>query len=285
MKQSKPLLVCVVLASALLLLLPLGAEAAGKGNFRGDAYGKERMGGRLRIAQNESGKENGAAESEEDLLIQELSEDYGQADEPRTVADPLEPLNRAFFQFNDAFYIYILDPAARGYAATIPEPWRVGFGNAFYNIRYPGRFVNNLLQGRFIGAFRETGRFIINTVFGFGGLLKPAKGVPALNPEPPEQDTGLTLGSWGIGQGFYIVWPFLGPSTARGTVGMVGDYFLDPLTYVDAELLSYSLQAGERLNWVSLRLGEYQDLKEGALDPYTALKDVYIQHRRSKLGE
>jgi phospholipid-binding lipoprotein MlaA len=284
MKQGTLQALLVALTAVLLLVLPPEA-GADSGASRSDRPEQARAGSSLHLAREASGNGNATKQSGEDLLIEELSKDYGPAEKPDSVADPLEPLNRVFFQFNDTFYLYVMDPVARGYAATVPEPWRVGLSNAFYNVRYPGRFVNNLLQGRVVGAFRETGRFLINTVFGFGGLLKPAKGVPALNPQPQEQDTGLTLGTWGVGHGVYIVWPFLGPSTARGTAGMVGDYFLDPLSYLDAELLSYSLQAGERVNRVSLRLGEYQDLKEGALDPYTALKDVYIQHRRSMLEE
>ena len=104
-------------------------------------------------------------------------------------------------------------------------------------------------------------------------------------PEPSAEDTGQTLGKWGLGPGFYIVWPVLGPSSLRDSVGKVGDYFLDPVNYVDPHTLATGLKVEEKVNSVSLRLGEYEDLKEASLDPYVAFKNAYYQYRQKLLQE
>ncbi len=225
-----------------------------------------------------------ALESGEDDLMAELGADYPDSD-MGAIADPLEPWNRLVFQVNDKLYLWILDPVARGYAATVPQPWRESYANAFYNVATPVRMVNDFLQGKPVQAFQELGSFVINTLFGFGGLLEPAENIDFLQPDPADTDTGLTLGTWGLGHGIYMVWPVLGPSSLRDTVGKVGDSFMNPLSYVSPWELSAGLKTGERVNALSLRLGEYQDFKESALDPYTAFKDGYIQYRQKALKE
>ena len=217
-------------------------------------------------------------------LFDELSNDYT-VQEEQAVPDPLEPVNRFFFQVNDKLYFYLLKPVAQGYEAVLPEPVREGIGNVFYNIGYPGRLVNNVLQARFVRALQETGIFVVNTLFGFGGLMEPARESEALRPAPPEKDTGLTLGTWGLDHGCYLVLPVLGPASARDGVGRVGDSFLNPLTYVEPSLLSTGLKAGERVNALSFRLGEYEEIKAGSMDPYTAVKDGYLQYRDAELGK
>ncbi len=217
-----------------------------------------------------------------DDLMAELGMDYDESKQP-AIADPLEPWNRIMFQVNDKLYFWLLHPVGRGYAATLPQPWRESFGQAFYNLATPVRAVNDLLQGRLVRAGREVGSCLINTLFGFAGLLKPSEGIPALNPEPRDTDGGLTLGTWGIGHGIYFFWPVIGPSSLRDSVGKVGDLFLQPLYYFTPLEVEVAVQAGEGINYLSLNLDQYKDLKEGALDPYTAFKDGYIQYRRSAL--
>ncbi|MFP4257940.1 MAG: VacJ family lipoprotein [Desulfovermiculus sp.] len=231
---------------------------------------------------SEQAQAQDAGSDEDGDMMAELEADYGDQD-GGTVADPLEPWNRLMFQVNDRLYVWVLDPAARGYAAAMPEPWRESFDNAFYNVATPVRLVNNLLQGRPVNAARELGSCVINTVFGFVGLLEPAKSIELLRPQPPDTDAGLTLGTWGLGHGFYLVLPVLGPSSLRDSVGRVGDVYLDPLDYVSSWELALGLRAEEKLNAMSLRLGQYEDMKESALDPYTAFKDGYIQYRKRAL--
>jgi phospholipid-binding lipoprotein MlaA len=197
----------------------------------------------------------------------------------RPVPDPLEPVNRVFFQFNDKFYFWLMKPVSSGYAAVVPEPARVRVKNVFSNVTTPVRLVNCLLQADLRGAGTELSRFGINTTVGILGINDPAEN--RWDIAARKEDTGQTLGVYGLGTGLYINWPILGPSSARGTVGMVGDAFLSPLTYYPTESAARTgIRVGERVNATSLRLGDYEQLKEDALDPYVALRNAYFQRRR-----
>jgi phospholipid-binding lipoprotein MlaA len=207
------------------------------------------------------------------------------AEEPvEMIADPLEPVNRAFFQFNDRFYFWILKPVATGYKTVVPQDVRVGIRNFFSNVTTPVRLVNCLLQAKFKCAGNETVRFLLNTGLGLAGFLDPAK--KELHIEKQEADFGQTLGVWGIGPAFFINWPILGPSSLRDTVGYVGDLFLDPQNYlITSTPVNLAIKSYDQVNETSLSLGEYEDLKEAALDPYIALKDAFHQYRQNKIKE
>jgi phospholipid-binding lipoprotein MlaA len=198
-----------------------------------------------------------------------------------TIADPIEPVNRAFFHFNDKLYFWVFKPVATGYKAVIPEDGRVGVHNFFSNVTTPVRLVNCLLQAKFKGAGNETVRFVLNTTLGIGGFLDPAK--KTFKIEKQEADFGQTLGIWGIGPAFYINWPILGPSSLRDTVGYVGDLFLDPRTYIFTRPIFYVVRPIELVNKASLTLGEYEDFKKAALDPYIGLREAYYQYRQNKI--
>ena len=200
-----------------------------------------------------------------------------------TIADPIEPVNRAFFYFNDKLYFWVLKPVATGYKVIVPEDGRVGVRNFFSNFTTPIRLVNCLLQARFKGAGNETLRFVINTTFGLGGVLDTAK--KEFKIEKQEADFGQTLGVWGMGPAFYINWPILGPSTLRETVGYVGDTLLDVRTYLPSEFLIVNASAWvlDKVNETSLTLGEYETLKKAALDPYIAVREAYYQYRQNKI--
>jgi len=198
-----------------------------------------------------------------------------------TIADPLEPVNRAFFHFNDKLYFWVLKPVATGYKTIIPEDARVGVRNFFSNFTTPIRLVNCLLQAKFKGAGNETVRFLLNTTFGLAGFLDPAK--KEFKIEKQDEDFGQTLGVWGIGPAFYIVWPILGPSSLRDTVGYVGDLFLDPRTYIFTRPIFYVVRPIELVNEASLTLGDYEGLKKAALDPYIALREASHQFRKNKI--
>jgi len=198
------------------------------------------------------------------------------------IADPIEPVNRAFFHFNDKLYFWVLKPVATGYKAVVPEDARVGVRNFFSNLTTPVRVANCLLQVNFKCAGTETARFLLNTGLGMGGFLDPGKDA---HLEKQDKDLGQTLGIWGIGPGFYINWPILGPSSLRDTAGFIGDLFLDPRTYLLNDPIFYVVRPYELVNDTSLRTGEYEDFKEAALDPYIALKDAYTQYRQNKIRE
>ncbi len=200
-----------------------------------------------------------------------------------TVADPLEPVNRAIFVFNDKAYFWVLKPVARGYRAVVPEGARVSVRNFFSNLGTPVRFANNLLQGKVKGAGAELLRFVINSTIGIAGLFDPAGA--GFHIEKRNEDLGQTLGRYGLGQGFYIVLPILGPSSARDAVGLAGDAFADPLTYIEDPWAEAGVRAFKSENEVSLSIGDYEDLTESSVDPYAAVRDAYVQYRARKVRE
>lgn len=223
------------------------------------------------------------------IQVASLKEASSQDEEPEpveasgeTVPDPLEPLNRAFFEFNDKVYFWVLKPVATGYKTVVPEEVRVCIRNFFTNLAFPVRFANNVFQGKFFGAFEETCAFLVNSTVGLGGLADIAT---AVDLKRHEEDLGQTLAVYGSGPAFYINWPFFGPSTLRDTVGTVGDAFLDPLSYLGDYWYAPGARVFNVVNETSLRIGDYESLKKAALDPYVALRDAYYQNRLSKIKE
>jgi phospholipid-binding lipoprotein MlaA len=206
------------------------------------------------------------------------------AEERPIVADPIEPWNQAMFHFNDRLYFWVLKPVATGYKTVAPEIARRGVRNFFNNLTTPVRFVSCLLQGKSERAGVELGRFMVNSTFGVLGFGTPSDLEPSLATPPPE-DLGQTLGAWGIGNGFYIVWPVLGPSTLRDTIGSAGDGFLGPASYVEPMAATIGARALEQVNELSFRLGTYEDIKKAALDPYVAIRSGYIQRRDRQIRE
>ncbi len=197
-----------------------------------------------------------------------------------TLADPIEPWNRAMYTFNDNLYMHVLKPATKAYNAVLPEGVRVAVRNFFNNIDTPVRFVNAVLQDNVKAAGVEAARFTINSTLGLAGFVDVAR--DKFKIEPQEKDLGLTLGRYGLGEGFYIVWPFLGPSTLRDSAGTAGDeFFLTPVSYVSPTIDAFAISSYQYFNEASLQLGEYEELRASAIEPYTALKNAYFQHRRS----
>ncbi len=198
------------------------------------------------------------------------------------VADPFSPWNRAMFHFNDKLYFWALKPLARGYKAVTPDFVRTGVKNFFVNLTTPIRLVNCILQAKGEAAAVEFSRFVVNTTIGVLGFGSPADKCPKLAP-PGSEDLGQTLGNYGLGNGFYIVWPILGPSTLRDSIGRVGDFFLDPVSYVESTEASIGIRAFDTVNNTSFRIGDYESLKKSAIDPYTALRNIYLQVRENKI--
>ncbi len=160
-----------------------------------------------------------------------------------------------------------------------PEPLRISVKNFFQNLSTPVRFLNAGLQGKFRAAGTELTRFFTNTTLGIGGLFDPAK--EHFGQYLQDEDTGQTLGYYGAGGGFYINWPFLGPSNFRDSLGMVGDSYLHPYMYLDADWeVPVGVRAFEEVNHTALTLGDYELFTETALDPYAAVKDAYQQYRK-----
>jgi phospholipid-binding lipoprotein MlaA len=200
-----------------------------------------------------------------------------------TIADPIEPWNRAMFQFNDKLYFWALKPVARGYNAVVPEPARISVRSFFRNVAMPVRFVNSLFQGKFKAAGTELARFGINTTIGMVGFFDVAKS--RFDLEAHNEDLGQTLGYYGMGGLMYIVWPFIGPSNVRDTIGFAGDSFLNPVNYIEPFEAAFGVSAYEQLNRTSLELGSYEDMVESALEPYIAVRDAYIQYRNGQISK
>ncbi len=218
---------------------------------------------------------------ESQLQIEEEDPEYIEEAEGTEIADPLEPVNRAAFYFNDKLYFWVLKPLAKGYSAVVPEDARIAVRNAFNNIAVPIRVVNNLLQFKVKSAGNELVRFCVNSTLGLLGLFDVAK--DKLDIKMQDEDFGQTLGVWGLGPGIFITWPVLGPSSLRDSVGFAGDYYLDPVSYVNPVLDSIAIRAGDRVNRTSLVLGQYEDIKKDAIDPYAAFRDIYHQYRENKI--
>ena len=202
------------------------------------------------------------------------------------VADPLEPLNRVFFSFNDKLYFWLLKPVATGYRVVVPKPARVTVGNFFFNLKSPARLVNSLLQAKFAKGGDEFARFVVNTTVGVAGLWDPARSWFHLVPS--DEDFGQTLGKYGVGDGIYLCLPVLGPASLRDGVGLVGDYFLDPVSYLyinGENEAALGVRSEETVNRTSLNIGDYEDFKSASFDPYSAMRDSYIQLRKSKIND
>lgn len=216
-------------------------------------------------------------EEELDLFKEEIEEEIV------SIRDPLEPVNRAIFHFNDRLYFWLLKPAARGYNSVFPEDFRICVRNFFLNLMFPIRFVNCVLQGNFRGAGIELSRFAMNSTIGLGGLFDPSS--RGLNLPMQNEDVGQTLGVWRLGHGFFINLPILGPSSVREGLGILGDNFLNPISYVNPWLLGWGIKGYKKFNTVSLTLGDYEALKEAAIDPYVAVRNAYIQYRETLVKE
>ena len=127
------------------------------------------------------------------------------------VPDPLEPINRVTFSVNHQIYRFVLRPISKGYEKIVPTPVRKGIRNAYENVRFPVRLVNNALQGNFTRARQELEKFLINTSIGVGGIIRQSDRIPSLAEVPPT-DTGVTFAKWKMSSGPYLVLPLLGPS-------------------------------------------------------------------------
>lgn len=217
-----------------------------------------------------------SADQEEKPFEDPFASESQQAKAQSKIKDPLQPMNRAFFHFNDKLYLWVVKPAGKGYSKVVPTPARNCVGRFFKNVKYPVHFVNNLLQGKFKAAGVETGRFVVNSTVGVAGLFDPAKHWK-LESHPADFDQ--TLGFYGLGPGIYFDWPVFGPSSVRGTAGLASDGMLSPWFYVGGPAVSLVVPAYREVNGASLQLGEYENFKKATLDPYVAMRSAYYESR------
>lgn len=194
--------------------------------------------------------------------------------------DPLEPLNRAVYHFNDGLDKAIMKPVATVYREVLPDVVRTGVTNFFNNLYDILTALNNLLQGKIADAVSDVGRLAVNTTVGVAGLIDVAT---EIGLERHKEDFGQTLGRWGIGDGPYLQIPFLGPSSVRDAIGAFGDYKVDPIRWIwrDHVATRNSLWGLYFVNLRASLLDSTKILDEAALDPYEFQRDAYLQRRRN----
>lgn len=207
------------------------------------------------------------------------------------VDDPFLRVNRTVFGLNDKLNNIAIRPLAHGYAIVVPLPVRTSITNFFDNLQFPVRFVNSVLQGKLLRSAQETGKFVVNSTAGVGGLIRVSDYVTGL-ADVPASDFGQTLGVWGIPPGPYLVIPILGPSDCRDLVGFVGDYAISPLdwhalgiihcAYI-SDAASIALSATRYVNGLPKAIDSYDQLKAGAVDPYVAIRDAYLSYRAAQI--
>jgi len=194
----------------------------------------------------------------------------------RNARDPWQRMNRGVYKFNDAFDRAIATPVARGYV-RLPQPIRTGVTNFFNNVTYPDVIVNALLQGKLLPFARDTGRLVVNTTIGIGGIFDPAShmGMPL-----EDRDFGQTFGKWGIPSGPFLVLPFIGPSDVRDGIGRIPDAYAEPWAYIKSRYWYWDY--GTLLVYeVSVRaaLLPLTDMAAKTYDPYAFERNAYLQHR------
>jgi phospholipid-binding lipoprotein MlaA len=200
------------------------------------------------------------------------------------VFDPFEPVNRAIFFINDRIYFLVAKPLARGWRAITPEGLRTSVKNFFTNLQAPVRIINATLQGKFAGAGTEIIRFGTNSTLGLFGLFDPAK--DHFGQLPVDEDTGQTLGFYGVGPGPFIVLPFLGPSNLRDAVGLYADTQMDLARHIwDENKVYIRVRVADAINELSLDKDTYETIKRDALDPYLYMRDAHAQFRRNQIAE
>ena len=201
-----------------------------------------------------------------------------------------ESTSRAIFKFNMAIDKAILEPIAKGYN-KLPEPIKNGTSNFTSNIATLLSIPNHLFQGNVRSAGDATASFLINSTVGIIGLANPAE---KLGLKAQKEDVGQTLGTYGVGPGCYFVLPILGPTTARDSIGMIADSFIDPFAHVtwrENELLGVS---GQKLDYLAVKgttavdfradnVVNFDSLEKNSIDLYASYKSLYLQNRENKI--
>ena len=223
-----------------------------------------------------------------DRIAQSDADDFGIDDDDLEVEgdengvnDPLEVPNRMFFAFNEALDFAVIRPITVTYNFIVPKGVRNTVTNFLRNLRSPVVLANDLLQGNFDRAGTTAARFFINSTLGILGLFDFAtlEGFAY-----HDEDFGQTLGTWGAGEGFYLVLPVLGPSSARDGIGIIVDIFLDPLTYILPTEYGLGRAALTGLDIRSRNIDELDDLKADSVDFYARVRSLYRQHRESEIN-
>lgn len=194
--------------------------------------------------------------------------------------DPYEDINRKVYAFNMTVDEYVAEPVANAYKTVAPDVVRTGVNNFFGNLKTINTVINDVLQGKFQQSAEDSGRFLVNSTVGLGGLLDVATD---MGLEHHEEDFDQTFAVWGVPQGSYLMLPFLGPSTTRGIPGAVLDTAANPATYVGMPV--QALQVLEVVNARANADGALKFIDEAALDPYVFTRESYLQWRNNLIND
>ena len=194
---------------------------------------------------------------------------------PRSPQDPWESWNRGVYRFNDFADRTVARPVARGYVKVVPQPIRTGVSNFFSNLETPTVLVNDALQGKFLAAANDLGRFALNTTVGLAGILDPAT---AAGLDRNNEDFGQTLGKWGVHPGPFIELPILGPSDLRDGPARLVDTYTNPREYIKNSWIKYGLYLPDFTDRRASLL-PLDDTLKNVYDPYAFVRDAYLQRR------
>jgi phospholipid-binding lipoprotein MlaA len=195
--------------------------------------------------------------------------------------DPFEPINRVSYAINDGLDRALIRPTAKAYRAATPQFFQIGVSNVFSNAKYPVTLVNNALQGKFDAAASDTGRFLVNTTVGLGGLFDPAT---AMGLDRNDEDFGQTFGVWGIGTGPYFVIPLFGPTTLRDGIGSLADDFGELRSYLEDDSTRWSLWMFDKFE-TRVRLLDADAVLDRSGDPYAFVRSAYLQRREYQVRD
>jgi ABC-type transporter lipoprotein component MlaA len=212
---------------------------------------------------------------------------------PKSVPDPLEPFNRVMWGFNKALMTDAIKPTSRVYRFVVVKPIRTGIGNFGVNLMYPGRLINNLLQGKWNGARDESYRFVCNTTVGVAGIFDVAT---KWKIPKSDADFGQTFGKWGWKPHLFLMLPIFGPSNERDTVGLAADTAANPLIYI----APYSFVASDPLTWLgpysyltyavmynnlSDSVDDYVRFSRTEMDPYSEIQYAWTFVRKNRVAD
>lgn len=200
--------------------------------------------------------------------------------------DPLEPVNRFIFGFNEIFLDYLLGPISQGYEFIVPALMREGIHNFLSNLSTPVILANDILQGEPQRAMETLGRALVNTTVGMGGLIDMGS---ELGVKRHSEDFGQTLGVWGVGEMFYVVLPFYGPSNPRDAVGkLLVDGYFDPLgmwmSNANHDDLKWARTGTKAVDEYSSVRSDLEQVKKTSIDYYAAIRSLYRQKREAEIS-